>query len=182
MPNSYAISTRSKGDPSGSNNGADKVVDYGNGHEKYLGNEVEDYQDIKGLKMINYIGEDPDPENQNRGSVQIDFTYTSPTGVQSIKALQIVTTNHPLGKGLYSYIDSDNETIYYYDERQMKEQIHGNTFSFHDGPNRDKKSVIWKGALSIYNGFNFVFSINYGFEIRNGKTIVYPMTVFKPWH
>jgi len=180
-PNIYAIFTFSK-DPSGSNIGEDKVTDYVIGPGKYLGNAVENYGGIEGLTMNYYYGKDPAPENQYRGSVQIDFTYTSPSGVHAIKALQIVTTNHPLGKGLYSYYDSDNGTIYYYDENQMKEQIHENTFSFHDGPNRDKKSVIWKGALSIYNGFNFVFSINYGFEIRNGKTIVYPMTVFKPWH
>ena len=132
--------------------------------------------------MNNYYGEDPCPENQNRGSVLIDFDLTSLNGVQAIKALQIVTTNNPEGKGLISYIDSDNETIYYYDKSQMKEQIRGNTFNFHDQPNRKTKSAIWNGSLSIYDGFNFLFSINYGFEIRNGKTIVDPMIVFKPWN
>lgn len=90
--------------------------------------------------------------------------------------MQRIYTDYPAEGKSSPYFDSDNNSRFYLTEAELKKQRSGNSISFKDNPYRNFTSdrTNWRAVLTLYNkNNNRVFSIYYGFDIRNKNVYLY---------
>jgi RHS repeat-associated protein len=122
------------------------------------------------------------------GGLNIQVNYNGIEPSSDIDFMQTVTTNLPAKGASSPYNDpqpaDDNKPFYYTDsEKTSYSDKLGKDLIFIDSPVRpnSKEGTTWSGELSVTKKSDGVHSIaetlNYGFEIKNGKSILSPIIV-----
>jgi hypothetical protein len=129
-----------------------------------------DFLGIKGLTLYSYYGFDIDKNRKDyntSGGVYIRLGYESATG----KWVQLVTSSDRPSP----FIDTFSKNSYYY----PNQWVEGGITIFEDWPLRPW-DVSWRADLLFEEQGEVIIHLNYGFDIKGGKTNIIPFRSFKP--
>jgi RHS repeat-associated protein len=144
-----------------------------------LGDQVNDFLKIRGLTCTAYYWYDKNSSYYfGETGVYLTLFYTSNDAKDKYVWIQRYSYNH----GPWIVDNKGSESIGYYSKKELKEQIIGNTISFHDAPRTPMNNISnYRLILSLWKGNDRVFSLFYGYK-STYKIITpfYPRVIIYP--
>jgi len=151
--------------------GADQVWGRDGG---YLGSSIDNFLGITNLTASKVTWNNT--YGPYWGGIRLQLEYTSLDMSTDYRWIQKVSRN---GNEWY-YDNEGSNSIAYYSDSQLTNNITGNTLLFYDYPRTGWQNEDRRLVLSLWKGDDRIFAIYYGYTIRNGICFPHYPTVLIP--